>query len=78
MDVKNLIAEQKFLNYFLSTITHTSDIPSTIMLIIPQFIVAEAFKPNYIGTYYIFFLTPEFQMIGSDQLKYRLISAWIG
>ena len=34
---------------------------------------AEAFKPHYIGTY-IFFLTPEFPMIGSDQLEYRLRS----
>ena len=71
------IAEQTFLNiYTPSTITDTSQVPSTTKLYLSTE-CAEAFKPHYIGTY-IFFLTPSFPIIASDQVKYQLRSVNIG
>ena len=69
-------------SYFLSTITDTSHIPSTIiqtkLYLSTQ--CAEDLKPCYIGNY-IFFLTPSFPTICQDQLNIgldRLIFVWIG
>ena len=61
-----------------STITDTSQIPSTRTL--AKYLntqCAEAFKPYNIGTYH-FFITPSFLMGNQDQLKYQLGSVNIG